>query len=198
IGEGASSNSVSLIVEPRREATGACQTPGVTVISDPAADESDGQPAHDITSVSMAEPENLAGKLAFTLKVANLQTIPPGWRWAVRFGVSKGGVRQTPPTDATGGASEDYFVSMVTSDGAAPTFTWGVTSVPQGAARIFTTKGSLDGASKVDANGTITMVISKSLINNPGPGDLINNMLGSVRATAPSALPGSGGTNETI
>jgi hypothetical protein len=198
IGEGASSNSISLVVEPRREATGACQTPGVTVISDPAADESDGQPSHDITSVSMAEPEALSGKLVFTMKVANLQTIPPGWRWAVRFGVNKGGIQQTPPTDATGGPSDDYFVSMVTSDGVAPTFTWGVTSVPQGATRVFTTKGSLDGASKVEANGTITMVISKSLINSPGPGDLINNMLGSVRATAPSTVPGSGGTNETI
>jgi len=198
IGEGASSNSVSLIVQPRREATGACQAPGVTVISDPAADESDGQPSHDITSVSMAEPEDLSGKLVFTMKVASLQTIPPGWRWAVRFGVNKAGIQQTPPTDVTGGASEDYFVSMVTSDGAAPTFTWGVTSVPQGAARVFTTKGSLDGASKVDANGSITLVISKSLINNPAPGDLINNMLGSVRATVPSALPGTGGTNETI
>lgn len=197
-GEGASSNSVSLVVEPRREATGACQAPGVTVISDPAADESDAQPSHDITSVSMAEPENQSGKLVFTMKVANLQTIPPGWRWAVRFGVSKAGIQQSPPTDATGGASEDYFVSMVTSDGAAPAFTWGVTSVPQGATRMFTTKGSLDGASKVEANGAITLVISKSLINSPNPGDLINNMLGSVRATAPSALPGTGGTNETI
>lgn len=198
VGEGASSNSVSLVVEPRREATGACQAPGVTAISDPAGDASDTQPSHDITSVSVAEPESHTGKLVFTLKVADLQTIPPGFRWAVRFGVSKGGVQQTPPTDVTGGASEDYFVSMVTSDGAAPAFTWGVTSVPQGASRVFTTKGSLDGASKVEANGTITLVISKSLVNNPAAGDLINNMLGSVRATLPSALPGTGGTNETI
>jgi hypothetical protein len=198
IGEGASSNSVSLVVEPRREATGACQAPGVTAIFDPAGDASDTLPSHDITSVSMAEPEDLPGKLVFTLKVANLQTIPPGGRWAVRFGVSKGGIQQSPPTDVTDGPSEDYFVSMVTSDGAAPTFTWGVTSVPQGASRVFTTKGSLDGASKVEANGAITLVISKSLINNPGPGDFINNMLGSVRATVPSALPGTGGTNETI
>jgi len=198
VGEGASSNSVSLIVEPRREATGACQTPGVTAIFDPAGDASDTLPSHDITSVSMAEPENLPGKLVFTMKVADLKTIPPGGRWAVRFGVSKSGIQQTPPPDVSGGPSEDYFVSMVTSDGAAPTFTWGVTSVPQGASRVFTTVGSLDGASKVEANGAITLVISKSLVNNPGPGDLINNMLGSVRATVPSALPGTGGTNETI
>ena len=198
VGEGASSNSISLVVEPRREATGACQAPGVTVVSDPAADESDAQTSHDITSVSIAEPQDQSGKIVFTLKVADLQTILPGWRWAVRFGVSKGGVQQSPPLDATGGPSEDYFVSMVTSDGAVPTFTWGVTSVPQNAARVFTTLGSLDAASKAEANGAITLVIPKSLINNPQPGDLINNVLGSVRATAPSAVPGSGGTNETI
>jgi hypothetical protein len=197
-GEGASSNQVSLIVEPRREATGACEAPGLTVVSDPAADESDAQPSHDITSVSIAEPENQTGKLVFTLKVANLQTIPPGFRWAVRFGVSKGGVQQSPPLDATGGPSEDYFVSMVTSDGVAPAFTWGVTSVPQGAARVFTTKGTLDAGSKAESNGAITLIIPKSAINNPQPGDLINNILGSVRATAPSAVPGTGGTNETI
>ncbi|HEX3281542.1 MAG TPA: PKD domain-containing protein [Pyrinomonadaceae bacterium] len=197
VGESPSSNPVALVVEPRREATGACSAPGVTAIFDPAGDPSDAQPAHDITSVSMAEPEDLPGKLVFTLKVADLKTVPPGWRWAVRFGVSKSGIQQSPPTDVTGAASEDYFVSMVTSDGAAPAFTWGVTSVPQGASRVFTTKGSLDG-SKFEANGAITLVISKSLINNPGPGDLINNMAGSVRATVPSALPGTGGTNETI
>src|SRR5207237_8797722 len=86
----------------------------------------------------------------------------------------------------------------VSCDRVAPTFTWGVTSVPQNAARVFTTKGTLDSASNANANGTITLVIPKSLINNPGPGDAITGMLGSVRATVPSALPGTGGTNETI
>src|ERR1051326_3938430 len=63
VGEGASSNSISLVVEPRREATGACQAPGVTVVSDPAADESDAQTSHDITSVSIAEPQDQSGKI---------------------------------------------------------------------------------------------------------------------------------------
>jgi PKD repeat protein len=87
---------------------------------------------------------------------------------------------------------------MVSADGPSPTFTWGVTSVPQGAARVFTTLGNLDPASNAGADGTITLVLPKSIINNPGPGDSISGMLGSVRATVPSALPGSGGTNETI
>ena len=175
----------------------------MTAIPDPVGDETDTLPQHDITSVSVAELKDndatgAASKIQFVIKVVNLSTVPPGWRWAVRFGVKKGGVQQTPPADFTGGASEDYFVSMVTSDGAAPTFTWGVTSVPQNASRVFTTKGNLDQASNAAVDGTITLVLPKSLINNPGPGDAITGMLGSVRATVPSALPGSGGTNETI
>lgn len=201
VAAGAYSNVVDLVQTPRPESEGACALPGVQAIVDPAGDASDGQAAHDITSVSMAEvkdpdpnPSGKASKLAFTIKVANLATIPPGFRWAVRFGVQG----KTPPTDATGGASEDYFISMVTSDNAAPAFTYGVTSVPQGAARVFTTKGNLDASSNAAADGSITLVIAKSLIQSPLPGVAITGMLASVRATVPSALPGTGGTNETI
>ena len=191
-GESAASNTVSLAVGPRVEQTGACTLPGVTAISDPAGDASNGQPFHDITSVSMAEPQDMPGKLVFTIKVAGMSTVPPGWRWAVRFNAP-----QRPP-NALYGATEDWFVSMVTSDGAQPTFTYGTTGVPQGAARVFTTVGNLDPASNAKPDGSITLVLPKSAIGNPQPGQAITGMLGSVRATVPSALPGTGGTNETI
>ena len=194
LGQGAPSNNVVLTVGPRIESNGACGTPGVQVITDPTGDETDTLPQHDITSVSMAEPDSLPGKLVFTLKVAKLDTITPQFRWAVRFSVQ--GV--TPPTDFSGGASEDFFVSMVTSDGPTPTFTWGVTSVPQGAARFFTTKGTLDPASNAAADGTITLIIPKATIGNPVPGQSIVGMLGSVRLSPPNEIPGTGGTNETI
>ncbi|MFL6526763.1 MAG: PKD domain-containing protein, partial [Chthoniobacterales bacterium] len=193
-GESIPSNSVDLTITPRVEATGACGLPGVQVISDPTGDETDTLAQHDITSVSLSEPPGFPNKLIFTIKVASLPSIPPGWRWAVRFSVE--GV--TPPTDATGGPSEDFFVSMVTSDGPTPTFTYGVTSVPQNAARVFTTIGDLDAASNANADGTITLVIDKANIGSPKAGQGIVGLLGSVRATAPSAIPGSGGTNETI
>jgi hypothetical protein len=79
-------------VGSRVEPTGACLQPGVTAVVDPAGDASDTLAQHDITSVSMAEPEDQAGKLVFTLKVKNLSSIPAGWRWAVRFGAP-----QKPP-----------------------------------------------------------------------------------------------------
>ena len=204
-GESPSSNEVSLVVGPRTELTGACELPGMTVISDPVGDASDTLTQHDITSVSMAEPDNLAGKLVFTIKVVNLSTIPPGWRWSVRFGVPGYG----PPEVVGLGAQEDWFVSMTTSDGPTPTFTYGTTggssNVP---ARLFTTLGSLDGASNVTADGTITLVLSKEVFRSRAvcsggcgplnPGQPINLTLGSVRATAPSAISSAGGTNETI
>jgi PKD repeat protein len=127
------------------------------------------------------------------LKVANLSTVPPGWRWAVRFGAP-----QAPPADPVIGPQEDWFVSMVTSDGLTPTFTYGSTGVFQGASRVFTTRGNLDAASKVNADGTITLVLPKSAVGNPSPGQAITSIVASVRATLPSALPGTGGTNETI
>jgi hypothetical protein len=192
VGTGGFSNIIALKVGQRLEPTGACSLPGVEVVSDPTGDESDTLPSHDITSVEIAEPDSFAGKIVFTIKVASLATIPPGGRWAVRF------VAPQKPPDTALYTAEDWFVSMVTSDGATPTFTYGSTGVAQGASRVFTTIGSLDAASNATSEGVITLVLPKSAIGNPQPGQDITNVLGSVRATVPSLLPGTGGTNETI
>ena len=192
-GDSLASNIVELPVTPRVEATGACSLPGVQVITDAAGNATDGLNAHDITSVSVAEPQALyPGKVVITMKVVDLQTVPPGSRWAVRFGAP------TPPPATAAGPSEDYFVSMVSSDGVAPTFTYGTTSVPQSVARVFTTLGNLDPASNYTPDGTITLILDKARIGNPRPGEALTGMLGSVRLTAPSTVPSAGGTNETI
>src|SRR5205085_4393785 len=78
----------------------------------------------------------------------------------------------------------------------------------QGAARFFVTLSKLEAASTVSPDGTITLVLPKSVIQQnavcPGTcpplaaGQAINVSLASVRATAPSQVPGTGGTNETI
>ena len=192
-GDGAPSNVVALSVGPRVENNGACLLPGVQVLVDPTGDPSIDNPAFDITSVSMAEPQEFDGKIVFTIKVANLATVPPGWRWAIRFGAP-----QAPAPHPIIGPMEDWFVSMVTSDGAAPEFTYGNTGVFQGASRVFVTLGDLDPASNFNADGTITMILPKSAIGNPTSGQAISSIFGSVRATAPSPVPGTGGTNETI
>ena len=199
-GQSQPSNPLTLTVGPRPATTGACDQPGVELLTDPLGDETDTNPQHDVTSVSIAEPldnatTGAASKIYFTIKVANLAApIQPGWRWSVRFNVDG----FPPPDHPVLGPQEDWHVSMVTSDGASPTFTYGTTGVFQGAARFFVTLGNLDPASNVQPDGTITLVLPKSVFPNIQPGTAINVSLGSVRATAPSAIPGTGGTNETI
>ena len=199
-GSGPVSNNVILTVGPRIQATGACSIPGVEVLTDPTGDESDQVSQHDITSISVAEPldnatTGSASKLYFTIKVADLTApIVPGWRWSIRFTVPG----YPPPANPFIGAQEDWQVSMDTSDGPTPVFTYGTTGVFQGAARFFVTLGNLDAASNVQPDGTITMVLPKSVFPGIQPGAAINVALASVRATVPSAFPGTGGTNETI
>lgn len=208
-GEGLFSNIVTLPLGARLEKTGSCSQPGQTILTDPVGDESDGLAQHDITSVSMAEPisnvqTGAADNIIFTMKVVDLSTVPPGWRWSVRFSVPG----YNPPAAPIVGAQEDWFVSMLSSDNAAPTFTYGTTGVFQGAARFFSTIGNLDGSSKYNADGTITMVLPKSTFTSHAvcggacpalaPNTPINIALGSVRLSPPSEIPGSGGTNETI
>lgn len=208
-GEGVFSNLLTLPLGKRQEKTGACSLPGVTAVTDPVGDESDGVTEHDITSVSVAEPisnpaTGAADNIIFTIKVQDLTTVPPGWRWSVRFTVAG----YNPPAAPVVGPQEDWFVSMLSSDNAAPTFTYGSTGVFQGAARFFSTIGNLDASSNYNPDGTITLVLPKATFVSHAvctgacgplnPGTAISIALGSVRFSPPSEVPGSGGTNETI
>jgi hypothetical protein len=210
LGQGVVSNLITLPLGTRAEKTGSCSAPGVTAVTDPVGDETDGVVQHDITSVSMAEPvtnaqTGAADNVVFTMKVQNLSTVPPGWRWSVRFSVAG----YNPPAAPIVGAQEDWFVSMISSDAnTAPKFTYGTTGVFQGAARFFSTIGNLEPSSNYNADGTITLVLSKEVFRQHAvcngacgplnPGTAISIALGSVRLSPPSEIPGSGGTNETI
>jgi PKD repeat protein len=208
-GEGVFSNLLTLPLSPRLEKTGSCSAPGVTIVTDPVGDETDGVSEHDLTSISAAEPVSnpqtgAADNLVFTIKVQDLNPVPPGWRWSIRFNVAG----YNPPAAPVVGPQEDWFVSMISSDNAAPAFTYGTTGVFQGAARFFSTVGNLDASSKFDPNGTITLVLPKATFVSHAvcsgtcqplnPGTAISITLGSVRFSPPSEVPGSGGTNETI
>src|SRR5207248_3523383 len=124
-------------------------------------------------------------------------TIPPGFRWSIRLGVIKNGVLVTaPPSGIPADTSvSDYYVAMASDGmgpGGGPSFEWGVTSTPNGAARVFTRKGAVDPSSNATVDGTMTIVVPKSILQNPGPGDSIALTLASVRGDLPS------GTNDTI
>jgi PKD domain len=208
-GEGLPSNPVELSITPRLDFTGSCSQPGITVVGDPVGDESDGQSSHDITSVSIAEPisdgtTGAADNIIFTIKVVDLSVVPPDWRWSVRFNVPGYG----PPDAPVVGPQEDWFVSMISTDPTNPRFTLGTTGVPQNAARFFTTIADLPATSNYKPDGTITLVLPKSLLQSKAvctgqcapfsTGQAINVSLGSVRFSPPSEIPGTGGTNETI
>src|SRR5256714_12092759 len=110
----------------------------------------------------MAEPisnpqTGATDNISFTMKVVDLATVPPGWRWSVRFSVPG----YNPPVAPIVGPQEDWFVSMLSSDNAAPTFTYGTTGVFQGAARFFSTIGNLEAASNYNVDGTITLGLPK-------------------------------------
>jgi hypothetical protein len=187
LGDGAASNVIQLDIGPRLEPTGACALPGVQVVVDPTGDATDTLPQHDITSVNISEPQDFDGKIIFTIKVVNLSApVPPNLRYAIRFGAPA-----PPPVDPVLGAQEDWFVSYVSGT---EQFTYGTTVAPQNVpGRIFTTVGNLDPASHVDPDGTITLVLAKSILGNPTPGQAITSLFGSVRLNGPT-----GGTNETI
>ena len=122
-GEGNPSNIVTLAVGPRIQNLGACVLPGVLTITDPAGDETDTVPQHDITAVSLSEPMTdttigTADNLVFTMKGDNLSSVSDGWRWGIRFQVRKMVLVNPGPSGMPGDTSStDWFVSMVSMPG---------------------------------------------------------------------------------
>ena len=178
VGESVRSNEISPHVGDGVEVTQLpCELPGVTVAQDADGDTAaPGLSQGDIQYVALAEPFALTNKLVFTLKVADLSTVPAGLRWAVRF---------FAPTAPDGG--DDWFVSMSTQDSATPTFKYGYTSVISDpavglvGARLFTEVGDLDAASAYGADGTIVLILDKAVIGSPAAGEYLTGIAGSVR-----------------
>ena len=177
----------------------ACTAPGQVVGTSPAGvnvgtegmDIAMGE--DDLTSVSMSEPESLTNKLVVTIKVNNLSATPtpmPAIRWATYFNV---------PGDAN-----NYYVAMVTSDGAAPTYEYGLHTVLSYKASYlstFTTLGALDATSTYTSDGTITLVLDKSKIGTGlKSGQMLTNIIGQTLYSVPDdptgAIPAGSGAGK--
>jgi uncharacterized repeat protein (TIGR01451 family) len=149
-----------------------CVVPGFARITDPTGDALDMQPAHDIQSISIAEPSFGAGvnKLVFTLKMASLASVPPDTTWPVTFFYGKNAM----------GADQQWFVAMKTGPTGVVTFRYGTgTGSTNGI-------GDLDAGSGFTPDGTITLVISNSKIapasgGNPSAGQVLKGFLTRVR-----------------
>ena len=127
-------------------------------------------PEYLIDYISVAEPP-LTNKLQFTMKVSDLSTIPPNSRWRIVWN------SVTTP-------DEQYYVGM-TTDNTAPTpvvsFEYGTiatTSAVVIGVPVENPLGTPDATSTFNADGTITIVIDKSLVGSPHAGDLLGAVNG--------------------
>ena len=151
-----------------------CAVPGVQVLSDPTGDGfglgiPSAQPPYDVQSVSVAEPYAVgADKLVFTIKVKDLTVVPGGSFWPLQFNAPNG---------------TTYVVQMSTLVGGTATqndalFEYG----PDGG-----TLSPADPLSGLSADGTITIIVPRSGVGNPGIGEKLNAFL--IRTTAVALTP---------
>jgi len=144
--------------------------------------------AEDILQLDVAEPSNLSNRLAITLKVADLSTVPPQERWVVYF---------TPPD------GQERYVAMSTAnttdgDAVTPTFEYGnaeYLSTPAATVGEFAKLGDRDPASTFNADGTITMIVDPAQVGLT-PGALMDNIYSKVRRSSPAETNNIGLTND--
>ena len=147
---------------------------GVTLLTDPTGDATDQNPAHDVQSISVAEPDFGPGvnKLVFTLKMASLSSVPPDTTWPVTFFYGQNAAN--PPAD------QQWFVAMKTDLLGNVTFRYGTGTGNNSGL------GNLDAGSGFTPDGTITLVVSNSKIapasgGNPSAGQLLKGFLTRIR-----------------
>jgi len=122
--------------------------------------------------VAVAEPPE-TNNLMFKLKVTNLASVPPSSRWRVVWN-SYGAQAYDP-------AAQQFYVGMRTDQNGAVTFDYG-TIATQVVGLVIgvpteTSIGALPG-SNFNTDGTITLIIPKSAVGSPAPGDLLGAING--------------------
>jgi hypothetical protein len=165
-----------------------CKLPGITILTDPAGDlitpiGVTTYPGYDLRSLSIAEPFSLVDKLVFTIKVEGLLTVPPNTRWPVQF-------RLASDPNTLG-----RWVDMSADAAGMVTFNYGTFVVTLGAyGAPNTTVGQADAESNYNADGTITLVLSRSKIGSPAPAAVLQGFLIRVRVgntLTPDNMPSS-------
>jgi PKD repeat protein len=129
---------------------------------------------------SLGEPASMPGKLVFTIKVNNLTSVQPGFRWMFFFDVAG---RPAPNTGY-------YYVAMVSADGPSPVFNYGYRTVNAAGFGQFQVLGSLNAASTFTPDGTITLVLDKSAFAL-ATGNQLTHLDVETRTSAPDDLTGT-------
>src|SRR6266404_1429452 len=148
-----------------------CAAPGTLITSDPAGDQNGAPAANqqlDIQSISIAEPCFAGGvnKFVFTMKVANLSSLPANGHWKIRFLA----------------AATTYFVEMTTDQSASVSYGYGNVGTTT------TTLGTADDGT-TNPDGTITVTVANSKVGNPATGQMITTIQGQTQL-----LVGAAGT----
>jgi hypothetical protein len=159
---------------------------GYIVAVDPTGDQT-GAPANpdlDVQQLSISEPS--ADKLQFVMKVNGLNPSPtggltPNRRWVASWNY--------PTATSDGG---QYYVGMVSDAQGVVTFEYGVINtqvvgllvgVPQS-----TKVGDADLTSHFSPDGTITIIVPKTGVGNPSPGDVLGSILARTYADSTNNL----------
>jgi len=125
-----------------------------------------------IDYIAAAEPAG-TNNLMFKMKVTNLSSLPANSRWRI--------VWNSYAAQLYDPGAEQFYVGMKTDSNGAVSFEYGtvatqvlglVIGVP-----TETKRGDLPGSS-FNADGTIALIVPKSVIGNPQPGDLLGAVNG--------------------
>jgi hypothetical protein len=136
--------------------------------SHPESTPASANPQLAIDYLSVAEPPGTSDFM-FKMKMTNLSTIPPNSRWRIVW-------------DSFASPGQQYFVGMRSDPSSVVTFEYGtietmvvglVVGVP-----TETLVGAPLPASNFNADGTITIFVSKSVVGSPQPGDLLGAVNG--------------------
>ena len=161
------SNTVELMVSTVGDP---CTIPGQIVAADPTGD-SGGSDDLDIVYAAVAEPKAYADSFVITLKVKNFTAgIPPATSfYVILFPLYN-----------------NLYLALDSTNGPAR-FVYGTfTTGPQGVL-VYEEAGTLDERSTVAADGTITMVVPRSMFGTPAIDDIVSGFDVRARIGAASA-----------
>src|SRR5213595_1653144 len=125
-----------------------------------------------IDYISAAEPPGTSN-LVFKMKVTSLSSVPPNSRWRI--------VWNSYAAQSYNPAAEQFYAGMRTDSNGTASFEYGTVATQVVGLVIGvpteTPIGALPGSS-FNADGTITLVVPKSAVGNPQPGDLLGAVNG--------------------
>lgn len=155
-----------------------CTVPGVTIAVDASGDDTPPAPTAadgqgDLQRLLLAEPRDLGDHYVFTMRVDNLETVPPNVQWVASF------VDQT---------SKRWFVAMESDETSAVSFSYG--DYNETNPGLQQTIGDADPASGFQASGEINIVIAKALVGGSQPGDALTSISAETFQLVGSSLAG--------